>query len=110
MKRTLWRWSMCAFWIGLAGYWTYCVILMLMGHYPGVSALSIMVVILGLLACGISLFGLLRSEAHPPGLCPTCSYDLRASPERCPEMFSPLQRADSSFFAPCHAPSRLRGY
>jgi hypothetical protein len=49
-----------------------------------------------------------KRQAH--GLCPECGYDLRATPGRCPEMFSLLQSADSSFFAPWDAPRLLRGY
>jgi len=39
---------------------------------------------------GVWLFRKIRS-AHPQaGLCPTCSYDLRASKDRCPECGSPI--------------------
>ena len=34
------------------------------------------------IACGVYLF---RRRGKDPGCCPSCGYDLRASPERCPE-------------------------
>jgi len=37
------------------------------------------------LAPAIRLTARLRRKRHPPGLCPKCGYDLRATPDRCPE-------------------------
>jgi hypothetical protein len=34
-----------------------------------------------------------KRRAHQRGLCPVCSYDLRASPERCPECGTPREPA-----------------
>ncbi len=34
---------------------------------------------------GRKLIAIRQKRRHRPGLCPICGYDLRASPERCPE-------------------------
>lgn len=62
------------------------------GYGSGTSAipehdlvLPMWLVAVVLLVCGLSWGRRFNHYAHPPGLCPACGYDTRATPGRCSE-------------------------
>lgn len=89
-----------------AGFWSFAVMYFYSGHYAGPFGVASVDVtdadairphvreimlphwsVAGLLALPLiwTLAGFFIRRRKVPGLCPTCGYDLRASPERCPE-------------------------
>lgn len=56
-------------------------------HWGDVGWILVTLGVLPLLWAVLAARGIARStrRRHRPGCCPTCSYDLRATPNRCPE-------------------------
>jgi hypothetical protein len=66
-------------------------------HYAGVLCAAILCFTCWLLVCLVRLVRRpLKKPRAPAGLCPSCGYDLRATPYRCPECGTSVHAAPTA--------------